>query len=155
MLASIFILVFVFVAEFTYGLEPCLLCKYQRIPYFTAILFAGLALHIELVNRRGVLICIGIIFFLGSAIALYHNGVEQQWWFTASCGVSQKFPLSFENFHSQLITKMPKRCDHIDWTLFGLSMAVYNMLVSVALGVLCLASGFCFRYLTRKLNQGV
>ncbi len=154
MLASILILVIVFVAENNYGLEPCLLCKYQRIPYFAAILFAGLALHVELANHRGALKCIGIIFFLGAIIAFYHNGIEQQWWYTTSCGTSQKFPLSFENFYSQLLTKMPKRCDEIDWTLLGLSMTVYNMLISVGLGVLCLTSGLIYRYLAPNSSKG-
>ncbi|MGY9001492.1 MAG: disulfide bond formation protein B, partial [Rhodospirillales bacterium] len=52
---SICTLLIVFIAELIYGLEPCILCKYQRIPYFSVILFVSLALHIKMVNHVGTL----------------------------------------------------------------------------------------------------
>ena len=142
LLISICVLLIVFVAQFIYDLEPCILCKFQRLPYFAAILFAGLALHIKKANQAGIVKVIGIIFIVGAVLAFYHNGVEQYWWNAVTgCGNSGKFPISFENFQSQLIAKMPKRCDQIDWTLFGFSMTVYNMLLSIILAALCLSSG--------------
>lgn len=139
LLFSICTLLIVFIAELVYELEPCILCKYQRIPYFSVILFSSLALHIKLADQTGTLKIISIIFIASAMLAFYHNGIEQQWWDAAtSCGDTNQFPSSFSNFQSQLMSKMPKRCDVIDWTLFGLSMTVYNMLLSIALG------GFAF-----------
>ena len=40
---------------------------------------------------------------------------------------------------------LPKACDEIDWTLFGLSMSVYNTGVSLMLSIL----GF----LSARINQ--
>ena len=135
LLFSICTLLIVFIAELVYGLEPCILCKYQRIPYFSVILFTSLALHIKLADQTGTLKIISIIFIASTMLAFYHNGIEQQWWDAAtSCGDTNQFPSSFSNFQSQLMSKMPKRCDVIDWTLFGLSMTVYNMVLSITLG---------------------
>ena len=135
LLFSICTLLIVFIAELVYGLEPCILCKYQRIPYFSVILFSSLALHIKLADQTGTLKIISIIFIASAMLAFYHNGIEQQWWDAAtSCGDNNQFPSSFSKFQSQLMSKMPKRCDVIDWTLFGLSMTVYNMVLSITLG---------------------
>ena len=135
LLFSVCTLLIVFIAELVYGLEPCILCKYQRIPYFSIILFSSLALHIKLADQTGTLKIISIIFIASAMLAFYHNGIEQQWWDAAtSCGDTNQFPSSFSNFQSQLMVKMPKRCDVIDWTLFGLSMTVYNMVLSITLG---------------------
>ena len=141
LIVSIWVLLIVFMAELIYGLEPCILCKYQRIPYFAVILFTGIALHVKTANQAGTLKVIGIIFLISAFLAFYHYGVEQHWWNAAtSCGNFNKLPISFENFQSQLMSKMPKRCDEIDWTLFGLSMTVYNIIVSVILGTLSFSS---------------
>ena len=141
---SICTLLIVFIAELIYGLEPCILCKYQRIPYFSVILFVSLALHIKMVNHVGTLKIIGFIFIASTVLAFYHNGIEQHWWNAAtSCGDTNQFPANFTNFQSQLMIKMPKRCDEIDWTLFGLSMTVYNILLSLTLGILAFIVAFC------------
>jgi disulfide bond formation protein DsbB len=135
LLFSICTLLIVFIAELVYGLEPCTLCKYQRIPYFSVIVFSSLALHIKLADQTGTLKIISIIFIASAILAFYHNGIEQQWWDAATtCGDTNQFSASFTNFQSQLMSKMPKRCDVIDWTLFGLSMTVYNMVLSIILG---------------------
>lgn len=136
LLASVGTLTTAFIAQFVFGLEPCILCKYQRIPYFAVILFAGIALLFERTDPVGTAKVIGVIFLLGAALAFYHTGVEQHWWVAAtSCSGGGDAPLNFQDFQSQLLTKMPKRCDQIDWTLFGLSMTVYNVAASISLAV--------------------
>ena len=139
LLASVGALTIAFIAQFMFGLEPCILCKYQRIPYFAVILFAGLALHIKTADQAGTAKLIGLIFIISAALAFYHNGVEQHWWEAAtSCGSTGGAPSSFQDFKNLLTAKMPKRCDQIDWTLFGLSMTVYNVAAS------CVLAGFRF-----------
>ena len=135
LLASIGALATAFTAQYVFDLEPCILCKYQRIPYFAVILFAGIGMYTEMADQAGTLKVVGIIFLLSTALAFYHSGVEQHWWEAAtSCGSSGGEALtSFKNFVGQLMTKMPKRCDEVDWTLFGLSMTVYNTAATIGL----------------------
>jgi len=151
LLASIGALATAFIAQFVFGLEPCILCKYQRIPYFAVIFFAFMGMHIGMIDRAGTLKVIGFIFLLGAALAFYHNGVEQHWWEAAtSCGSSGGDTLSpFKDFVSNLMTKMPKRCDQIDWTLFGLSMTVYNTVASLGLAAVSFfGAAFLQKYVT-------
>ncbi len=149
--ASVVALATAFIAQFLFGLEPCILCKYQRIPYFSVILFAGLALHIKTADRAGTAKLIGVIFLAGAALAFYHNGIEQHWWEAAtSCGSTGSTPSNFQDFKNLLFEKMPKRCDQIDWTLFGLSMTVYNVAASCGLA----AFSFFGASVLQRLSKG-
>src|SRR3546814_16966561 len=64
------------------GLQPCVLCLYQRYAYGVALAFAGLAFlaAAHALGRRILLMLAGLAFAAGSAIAAFHVGVEQKWW---------------------------------------------------------------------------
>ena len=129
------------IAQYGYQLNPCELCSYQRIPYGSILLFGGLALAFGEWNRAAVGYLFGVIFFVGAALAFYHTGVEQHWWQSAtSCGGHQPMPRSLAELKVELTKIMPKGCDKIDWTLFGLSMSVYNTVASLVLSTVCILS---------------
>ena len=72
----------------------------------------------------------GIVFLVGAGIAFYHVGVEQHWWASAaSCGNNGgDVPKTIDELRQLLMQAKPaKACDEVDWTLFGLSMATYNV----------------------------
>ena len=135
LVSSIFALAVAYVSQYGFGFEPCALCYYQRIPYFVVIVFSFVSLSIRMADHRNIQTCIGLIFFFGALLAFYHFGVEQYWWSgSESCSQTQPLPMNFNEFQEELLTKMPKRCDEVEWTLFGLSMSVYNMIASLVLG---------------------
>ena len=77
-----------FTAQYLFGLEPCVLCIYQRWPFAIAIAIAAGALLLVRSGRspRWLLALAGLVFIANSAIAFYHVGVEQHWWQgTAEC----------------------------------------------------------------------
>jgi disulfide bond formation protein DsbB len=151
LLASGSALVIAFTAQVAFDLEPCILCKYQRIPYFATILFSCLALYIRELDRRGALKVIGLIFLLSAVLSFYHNGVEQHWWTSvAGCSNLTGTLLNFQEFQNQLFAKMPKRCDQIDWTLFGLSLTVYNCAASIIFALLSFFGGDILKKIIRK-----
>lgn len=138
-------LAYALIAQHVFGFEPCLLCQYQRIPYWAVAGVCFVALCVPGVDRRGVAGLIAVIFACGAALALYHVGVEQLWWQAGACsaqgpGVS----LNFNDFSATPLVPILKSCDTIDWTLLGLSMATYNVAVSafLALGALYAARAF-------------
>ena len=146
MVASFLALVIALIAQYGYELEPCELCSYQRISYGAVILFGGCAAIIGGWKRSdlGYLFC--VIFLYGAVLAFYHTGVEQHWWQAiTSCGVQQVMPSTLHELTTSLSKAIPKACDEIDWTLFGLSMSVYNTVVSLMLSIL----GF----LSARMNQ--
>ena len=139
---SVGALAFAFTAQYGFGLEPCILCIYQRIPFAINIIFGLLALFMVSGNHMQVwlLRLCGLAFLIGGVIAFYHVGVEQHWWQSAaSCGGK---PITSAITPDQLLKSLqqaqPKACDDVDWTLFGLSMASYNVAFSLGLGILTL-----------------
>ncbi len=125
------------IAQYGFGLLPCKLCLYQRVPYGVA---GALALPMLVARLQGravaaLLALCAVGFAVGGAVALYHVGVEQHWWAgPASCSGGVGAAASIEDLMAQLAkpVKIPS-CDQIAWSLFGVSMAGYNFLASVGL----------------------
>ncbi len=140
-LASAFALATALIAQYGFDLEPCVLCVYQRIPYATVIGIGLVTLLLPGADRRAVIYLIALVFLGSAGLAFYHNGVEQHWWAAAtSCGAGGDGSIlstTIEQLKSMLTGKLPKPCDAIDWTLFGLSVTVYNTIVSLALALVC------------------
>lgn len=123
------------VAETVYQLAPCPLCIYQRWPYVATGLLAALAMATR--GRWPVLfIGLGCLVFAGeSVLAFYHVGVEQGWFEgLAACAGAGETPATLEALRAQLLEgPPPPRCDQPAWTLFGISMAGYNVIYAAVL----------------------
>ncbi len=145
-LASAAILAAALAFQYIGGLPPCQLCIYQRIPYVVAGPLALVALlAVGRLGARGlaliVLVC-AATFAAGTAVAVFHVGVEQHWWAgLASCGGTVDPSLSFDELKEQLLAAPVVRCDDVLWSMFGISMAGYNALLSAALTVLSAVAG--------------
>ena len=138
---SIVSLILAYTAQYVFGLEPCILCLYQRIPYFTNIVFGALAFMA--VSRRprlaaAFLFLSALVFLAGAAIACFHTGIEQRWWefLSAACGTGiLPEGLSVEEIREALRQQATVvRCDEVTWTLFKISLAGYNLMYSISLG---------------------
>lgn len=125
-----------------FGYEPCTLCYYQRYPYMAVVLFSGLALLLS--HSKGgpdhlVLLLVGAsiaALFLDTGIAAFHVGVEQKWWEGLStCGGGSASSGSVEDLLQQMQRIKLVRCDEPAWTLFGISMAGYNVALTLGLGI--------------------
>jgi disulfide bond formation protein DsbB len=144
--ASVVILGSAFAFQFIGGLAPCELCLLQRYPYAIAIGLAGVGSGLARagVNRRllAVLLALcGLTFLVGAGIAVFHVGVEQKWWEgTSACVGNLTGASSAEDLRQRLLAAPVVRCDEPAWTMFGISMAGYNALLSLALGIASLAS---------------
>ncbi|NQV82173.1 MAG: disulfide bond formation protein B [Rhodospirillales bacterium] len=134
--ASAAALINAYIAQYVFDLQPCILCLYQRVPYAIAGVLGGAALFVPGVRLWAVRLA-GLVFLVGGGIAFYHVGVEQHWWASAAaCGSAGggDGPATVEELRQLLLSAKPvKPCDQVDWTLFGLSMATYNVGLSLAL----------------------
>lgn len=131
------------VAEHVFALEPCVLCLYQRDAYWAALAaaLAGTVLGGRPQRRRALVALAGLAFLAGAGIAFFQVGVEQAWWRgTPGCHVPAIEPgLTVEELRAVLEARervVP--CDEVRWSLFGISMAGYNFLLSGALAVAAL-----------------
>jgi len=137
--ASVIALGTAFTAQYWGGLQPCVLCVYQRWPYGIAIALGLAALAASGRARGGLLALAGLSFLAGGGIAIFHVGVEQGWWQgTAQCGSSFSAN-SIEALRAQIMAAPLVRCTDIAWSFAGISMAGFNVIASAILAVVTLA----------------
>ena len=129
------VLAIAYAFEYLANLQPCVLCIYQRIPYAVAI---GLMLVAAILRKNSqfnliLFIAASVVFAIGSAIAVFHIGIEQHLWQgTPECGNFMETD-SVEALRKQLLAQPIVRCDEVAWSLFGISMTGYNFLISTSL----------------------
>lgn len=123
------------------GLDPCVLCVYQRWPWLAVILLGAAAF---VLGGNRVLLALAVLALLvGAGIGGFHVGVEQQWWAgTAACGGQTGAAQTVEDLKRQLLATEVARCDEVAWSLFGVSMAGYNVLLSTGLALILTVSLF-------------
>ena len=120
----------VYIAKYGFGLPPCEMCWWQRYAHFAAI---GLALAGWMMRKSpvgtGLIALAGLAIGVSAAIGLLHAGVEYHWWQgPTACSTTR---LSGDAL-SAIMDAPLIRCDTAAWTLFGVSLAGYNFLVSLA-----------------------
>ncbi|WP_299731275.1 disulfide bond formation protein B [uncultured Tateyamaria sp.] len=120
------------------GLAPCKMCIWQRYPHVAAIALGAIALLIPL----PVLLALGALAALATAgVGAYHVGVEQGWWEgPSSCSSGAIDNLDPDALFDQIMAAPLVRCDEIAWQFSGLSMAGWNMVISLVLAGLWLAA---------------
>lgn len=129
------------------GLAPCKLCIWQRVPHGIVIVIGlGALLWFRGPRERLALTWLAfLVLAAGAGIAMYHTGVEQQWIAgPSSCtGLgSLNSATTIEELRAQLLAAPVVRCDEIPWSLFGVSIAGWNALASLALTVFCAVAGW-------------
>ena len=121
--------------------QPCPLCLEQRIPYYVGIPLAlALALAVKFRAPRPLLIvgfaALALAMAIGSALAAYHAGVEWHLWAgPQECSGDPNFGRT-GSLLEQLNTVIVVRCDEAAWRFLGLSLAGYNVLISIALAII-------------------
>lgn len=116
------------------GLAPCDLCIDQRWPHLFAAIM-GLA-ALSLMPKPGIAkiaIILGAIgMAISGAIAIFHSGIERKLWpGPSSCSNRIDPNLSPEDYLKAIEQAAVINCGDISWSLFGLSMANYNALISL------------------------
>lgn len=126
------------------GYAPCELCLKERIPYYAAIPFAGLAVLFAARGPRSLLraaLSILVLIFAASAIfGSYHAGVEWKFWpGPRECSGLLDRAASGADFLKQLQSFKLIRCDAPALRILGLSLAGWNAVVSAGLAALAVA----------------
>jgi disulfide bond formation protein DsbB len=138
-LVSLGTLLAAFAGQYLFGLQPCILCLFQRVPYAVSLLIAGIGLAGWLGPRRTlpIIVC-GGIFAVGAALAFYHVGVQEHWWGSiAGCGGGPVTGLTIDDLRADALITPLKPCDQVDERLLGLSLAGWNTIASALLAIGC------------------
>jgi disulfide bond formation protein DsbB len=113
------------------GLDPCEMCYWQRWPHWASLAIAGLSFLVAR-HARPLTLLAALAIAGSGAIGVFHAGVEAGWWeglTSCSTGVSGGSP---EELLKNIMAAPVIRCDQVQWTLLGLSMAGWNALISLS-----------------------
>lgn len=116
-----------YIGQYGFGLIPCEMCWWQRYPHMFALAFAALAFFWRPVRPLVAVAALAIL--VSGLIGAYHAGVEYGWWEgLTACTAS---PIASGGDPLDAIMNAPVvRCDAVQWSLFGISLAGWNFLVS-------------------------
>jgi disulfide bond formation protein DsbB len=131
--------------ELGLGLRPCKLCLEQRLPHYVAL---PVALFGTVLWRQGrgrlAMLALGALvltYLVSAGLGAYHAGVEWGWFAGPNdCGGAVSLGAGgVGDFLRQLETVRVVSCTQAAWRLFGLSLAGWNALASLALAGLVFA----------------
>ena len=116
-------------SQYVGGLYPCEMCIWQRWPHGLATLLALIALMspIRAGRTRAIVVLAAFLIAVSGAIGVFHAGVEYGWW-EGITRCTTNGAASLED-----ILKVPLvRCDQVQWSLLGISLAGFNAIISLA-----------------------
>ena len=136
LLFSVFALIAAYFIQYVLKHQPCNLCLIERIPYIFSIIVISICLFTGKFEKLS-LITLSLIFFSATLIAFYHFGIEQGFIKESLvCDLDNKSSdLSKEDLLNQL-KEMPISCKDVTFKIFGLSLASFNIFISLILGVI-------------------
>jgi len=131
-LASAALLMAAFGFEYLGGLAPCKLCLWQRWPHGGVIAFSLLGAA-GVLRPRPAFFLLALSAAVTAGIAGYHVGVEQQFWPGPTSCSGTLVTMNAADLLDSLLATPVVRCDEIAWSFAGVSMAGWNMLLSILL----------------------
>jgi disulfide bond formation protein DsbB len=136
-----------FFFQYVLGYPPCPLCLDQRKAFYVAVPLAVLlAVGTSAGASRKVLmlsfLAIALVMLWNAGLSAFHAGVEWKFWpGPTDCSGPVNSIVSTANLLKSLQDIRIVRCDEAAWRLFGISLAGYDVLVSLLL-VIAAAVGF-------------
>lgn len=154
---SFLILLCVYYLQFFNLAAECKLCAYQRVPYFVIIAISIAAYFFKKFRNSGILLIVAC-FLISTALSAFHVAVEKKVvYYNSSCTSSDLMSSSIEELKSKLESKELVSCDQVSYHLFEVSLAMWNLIVSIMLLLFGLNAAFSlsqrgkYKSLKRKL----
>ena len=130
LIISILALTSAYFIEYFLGYQPCNLCLLERIPYALSIIIILANFKFKF-NDKSILLVLIVIFILSALLSIYHFGIEQGLIEESFvCSTKDNLNLNKEQLLQEL-QKMNISCKNVAFTIFGLSLTTYNILLSV------------------------
>ena len=116
------------------GLVPCEMCHWQRWPHYAAVVVAAFAFIVPGRSSKITMTAVAaLLIALPGLIGVFHAGVEYHWWpgITACSTMVAGDGVSTDEMLRRILAAPVVRCDAAQWTLFGVSLAGYNAILSL------------------------
>ena len=120
-------------SQYLGGLHPCEMCYWQRWPHGAAIVLAGLAFTGPAGSSRSRMLTLlaAAAIAVSGLIGVYHAGVEiGVFEGLTACTATGAVTLN------DILTTPLVRCDQVQWSFLGISMAGWNAILSLGGAIL-------------------
>ena len=134
------VLLSAYTMEHLFGVQPCQMCLYERNIFIAVGVASFLSFFLIPARYHSLtLILLGFVFMGGALFAGYHVAIQQHWVSLPAFCTSNDFSAldSVESLREQMLKTPLVRCDQVTWSLFGLSLAAYNAILSFILAMTC------------------
>ena len=133
---SLTMILFALVSEHVFGFSPCSLCLLQRYPHIlvsiTSVWLIFFKTHNFFMYPLNTLTMI-----LSIILASYHVGVEQSIFqgpqSCSSSSLSLVSEISAEALLQEILNTSSVKCNEVTWSFMSLSMATWNLILSIGL----------------------
>ena len=128
---SSIMLISAFYLEHFQGALPCDLCITQRWFHVLIITYSLILIFIvktNLISEKLILLGLSIVWITSSIAGTYHFGIEMKFWKgPEECSSNIDFS---KDLLTYLLNKSTVKCDEVMFSVFGLSLAAWNVILS-------------------------
>ncbi len=120
-------------SQYIGGLHPCEMCYWQRWPHAFAIVAAALAFTApaETSRSRKLTLLAALAIAISGIIGVYHAGVEAKIFEGFTTCTKLVTGGSTADMLKQITNAPLVRCDQVQWSFLGISMAGWNAILSL------------------------
>ena len=120
-------------SQYLGGLHPCEMCYWQRWPHGAAIAAAALAFTApaESSRSRNLTLLAALAITISGIIGVYHAGVEAKIFEGFTQCTTLATGGSTADMLKQITAAPLVRCDQVQWSFLGISMAGWNAVLSL------------------------
>jgi disulfide bond formation protein DsbB len=121
-------------SQYLGGLYPCEMCYWQRYAHGAAIVLAALAFTAPATSTRSrsLTLLAALAIAISGAIGVYHAGVELKIFQGFTTCSTTATATSTEELLKKLMKVPLIRCDQVQWSFLGISMAGWNAIISLS-----------------------
>ena len=134
LLFSIFSLFTAYFIQYVLKHQPCNLCLIERVPYIASIIVILICIFSKKFERISLII-LSLIFFSATLISFYHFGIEQGFIEESMvCNLNEENGYLSKKTLLKHLKEAPISCKDVTFKIFGLSLATFNIFISLILG---------------------
>ena len=119
---------YAFFVEYILAYKPCILCKYQRVPYILGLII-GLYGFFKPSNTK-ISIYIIFTFLISMTLSGYHVGIEQELYQSILNCSDDNLGVLEEGKLLESLSVINPDCRNVNFAVFGVSLATINFVLS-------------------------
>ena len=114
--------------EYFLGYKPCILCEYQRAPYFLGLIIGLFGFFKP--SKTKISIYIFLPFLIGMTLSGYHFVIEQDLNHSIFISSDDNLNILKEGQLLESLRVINADCRNVNFAVFGVSLATINLILS-------------------------